>query len=460
MIVRDSFLEAVALGYSAEGLSNEATTTWVVPHSVFYNDESDLSPVTENIDKVIAGLTTWKPKVTKTGVTFPGANIKVQGKDPLEALDNMNNLFLQKMWTDGLPLVPPTPEKVEWIMTGTDLAPDFVLPGDGVIQNLGGIAAVKSLATMLAMAGGRPEYFPVLLAIVEAMTQPEWTLSQMTSTTRSCIPAFVVNGTIGNQIRLNSGYGCLGPDPRHPANVAIGRAIRLVMNVLGGAHPGIGSMSNFGGQRTSNIVIAEDELGVPEDWTTYGEDRGFKRGENVVTGQSVANWYCENLSQTGGGDAVTGSLLATIPWLNARYEDSSLSQDDPKFKDVKWRTDADRTVGFILYPDGFAKLASAAGWSKQKVKEFLFEGQKKTTGFGNALYSEGICYTWDAPYALNTSQINIVVCGGEQAQHQYILNHSNRTDKIVSRRIALPKNWDVLLAQAEKDLGPNPGHTG
>jgi hypothetical protein len=120
----------------------------------------------------------------------------------------------------------------------------------------------------------------VFLAIIEAMTQPEWTLGQMTSTTRSCIPAFVVNGKIGNQIRLNSGYGCLGPDPRHPANVAVGRAIRLVMNILGGAHPGIGSMSNFGGQRATNIVIAEDEEGVPADWPTFGEERGFKRGHN------------------------------------------------------------------------------------------------------------------------------------------------------------------------------------
>lgn len=60
----------------------------------------------------------------KTGVTFPGENVKVQGKDPWDALYNMNNLFLQRMWADGLPLTPAAPERVAWIMTRTDLAPD------------------------------------------------------------------------------------------------------------------------------------------------------------------------------------------------------------------------------------------------------------------------------------------------------------------------------------------------
>lgn len=426
---------------------------------MFYDDQSDLSPVKENFDKIVYALTKWQAKVTKTGVNFPGENLKVQGNTYLEALNNMDFVFLQKMWGDGLPIKPPTPEAVGWIMTGTDLAPDYVVPGVGKIMNLGGIPAVKSLAILLAMAGGRPEYFPVFLAIAEAMTSEEplknWGLSSMISTTRSTFPAFIVSGTIGNQIRLGSGYGLLGPDPRHPANGPIGRAIRLMMQVLGGAVPGIGTMSNFGGMRFTNVVFAEDEAGMPKDWPTLGEDRGFKRGENAVTGEPIGNFYVENISTVEGGDSSKASLLGTVPWLTARYGDIDPGTSP---KDLPIRTDPDRSNGFIMYPDTFANLLRNAGWSKLDVKTFLYEQSLTTTG-KNPLYPKGICRTWQDPYAHNPQQIMIVIAGGAQAQHSYIMNSISQRASRVSKPIKLPKNWDALLAQAEKDLGPNPGHT-
>ena len=299
------------------------------------------------------------------------------------------------------------------------------------------------------MAGGRPEYFPVLLAITEAMTSnsPEtqnWDLSNMNSTTRSTFPAAIVNGTIGNQIRLSSGYGCLGPDPRHPANGSIGRATHLVLAILGVAVAGIVTMSNFGGMRFTNIVCAEDELGITEAWTTLGEDRGFKRGENVVTVEPIGNWYCENLSATGGGDTPEGTLLGMVPWLTARGASD--------------RQDPSRSNGFIMFQDTFANLLNNAGWTKPKVKQFLYE-QSLTTSGKNPLYAKGICTTWNYPYAYNPEQICLVVAGGAQAQHTYIMNSISKASSKVTKAIKLPKNWDALLAQAEIDLGQNVGHT-
>lgn len=418
---------------------------WEFPHSIVYTDQSDLTPMKENIDKlVVVPLTTWRPKVNELGIQPPGPNLKYEGNDFFEAVDKMNFDFLFNTWGDGLPITPATPERVAWILTGTDLDPEYVLPGLGRVQNLGGIPTVKSLAILLAMAGGRPEYFPVVLAIAQTMTHEKWALGQMISTTRSTFPAAVVNGTIGNQIRLNSGYGCVGPDPRHPANASIGRSIRFMMQILGGAAAGIGTMSNFGGNRFTNVVVAEDEEGIPPDWPTLGEDRGYKRGANCVTVCGVGNWYCENLSVTSGGDAVLGSLNAMLPWLTSR--------GSPE------RTDFERPSGFIMFPDGFAKLCQAAGWSKMDVKTWIAENCNRTTG-ENPLWAEGISNTWKPPYVYNAEQVMIAVCGGEQAQHTYIMNYQTKASERLTTPIVLPKNWDALLEQADKDLGPNPGHT-
>lgn len=447
VIIRESFIDAVGRGFSAQGFSAEVTSVWETPHSVFYSDESDLTTFKENIDKIVYALTKWQPKVKELGIYPPGPNIKIQGKDLLEAMEKMNILFLHRLWGDGLPVTPATPERVAWIMTGTDLDPDYVLPGVGRVMNLGGIPTVKSLAILLAAAGGRPEYFPVMLGIAEVMLDTRWALGQMTGTTRSGWPAAVVNGTIGNEIRLNSGYGCMGPDPRHPANASIGRAIRFMMAILGGATAGIGTMSNFGGNRFTNTVVAEDEEGLPPDWPSLGQERGFIRGGNCVTVCNVGNWYCHNLSITSGGDAVLQSLNGMLAFLTTRGSSTT-------------RVDFERPSGFICVPDGFAKLCSAAGWSKQDVKTWIAENCNRTTG-KNPLWKEGICRTWTPPYVLNADQVMIAVCGGEQAQHSYIMNFGTKDSDRLTKPITLPAKakWEALLAQAEKDLGPNPGHT-
>ena len=101
--------------------------------------------------------------------------------------------------------------------------------------------------------------------------------------------AAVVNGPIGNQIRLNAGYGCLGPDPHHPAGACIGRAVRLTQQNVGQAIPGSGSMAVYGGpMKFTNVVFAEDEEGLPEGWEPLSVERGFVKGNNVITIHTIA----------------------------------------------------------------------------------------------------------------------------------------------------------------------------
>src|SRR5207244_186253 len=123
-------------------------------------------------------------------------------------LDEVEDLF-EAGWTDGLPVVPPTPERVEAMLGGRDpgLSLGPVPPGLGE-------ATLERLAACAVLAGCRPEYFPVVLAAVEAALDPAFNLHGVTVSTHSASPVIVVNGPVREGIGLNSGMGALGPGSR------------------------------------------------------------------------------------------------------------------------------------------------------------------------------------------------------------------------------------------------------
>jgi hypothetical protein len=274
-VTRKGFTQVVGNAYAGFGFAPEGPTVYEFPMEMFVAG-SDLTPLKENLDKVVYGLTKWEPQIKRKGVFYPADKIKTEGRDYQEALANMNLLFLKNLWGDGLPMWPATQERVDWLLTGTDLPHDKVL---GKIFPRGGVATVETLAIALAMAGGRPEYMPVLVAAVEAIIHPDLRHQNFQATTNSGYPAVIVNGPISKQIRLSSGYGCLGPDPAHPAGATIGRAIRFILMNSGGALPGTGTMAIYGGPaRYTNVVFAEDEDGLPKDWMPLSVERGIARG--------------------------------------------------------------------------------------------------------------------------------------------------------------------------------------
>src|SRR2546430_17708619 len=113
------------------------------------------------------------------------------------------------------------------------------------------------------MAGGRPEYVPVLVAAVSAFLDAESGSEQLQAASGSAFPVVIVNGPIGAQIRLNSGFGCLGPDPQRPAGASIGPALRLLQQNVGGAFPGIGTLANYRGVRYPHGGFPQDETEPP-----------------------------------------------------------------------------------------------------------------------------------------------------------------------------------------------------
>ncbi|MFH1487125.1 MAG: hypothetical protein ABIH46_13720 [Chloroflexota bacterium] len=452
---RKGFTQVVGNAFAGFGFAPEGPTTYEFPMEMFLTG-SDLSPIDQHIDSVIEGLTKWQPKM-KRRASFAAQKVKVEGKDYEEAAANMNLLFLKNMWGDGLPLLPPTEERVAWILTGTDRRRDAVV-GEGKILPRGGVCTVEILAISLAMAGGRPEYMPVLIAAAEAITNPLALHQNYQPTTNSGYPAVVVNGPIAKQIRLGSGYGCLGPDPRHPAGATIGRAIRLLLMNVGGAIPGIGTMAIHGGPaRYTNIVFAEDEDGIPPGWDPLNVDRGFPRGTNTVTVHPVASTV-NILNKSAMAPTAEGQLMAI---LHVTAENMNVINTNY----FHGRNFFEGSPGILLLPRGVAAGLSSLGWSKDKVKAFLWEKSKlpDSPGLRGALESSvngnevpASAVQYPMPITAKPENIMIVVAGGEQSGHNYWMQVGVAGPQPTSAAIQLPANWEELIRQAERVLGPLP----
>lgn len=407
---------------------------------------SDLTPIQQNIDKIIDGLTKWHPAVKTKGIVTP-PKISVKGKDYEEAIVNMNNLFLKNLWGDGLPILPPTTERVSWILTGTDLSPD-TLVGAGRILPKGGIATVEMLAVHLAMAGGRPEYMPVLIAAVEGITSPSMRHESWNTTTGCTTPLLIVNGPIAKQIRINQGYGALGPSSEFPAGASIGRAIRFVLMNLGGAIPGKGTMSIYGGPgRYTSLVLAEDEDGLPSDWEPLNAEQGFSKGSNTVTTDIIGHYH-EILE---GGTAATEEDIASNYKSIARSVGHTLNRPGAGIP------------GYLLIGRSAAQQLSKLSWSKEKIKNFIWENagvEEPISRLAKRMISSDLegkeDVQWPIPITNNPEDIQIVVCGGAQAGHSYWLQALVFRKEPAKVEIKLPSNWNQLIKKAEEDLGPIP----
>jgi hypothetical protein len=443
-ITRLGFTGVVRNAFAGMGLPADAATMTEFPMEMFVPG-SDLSPLKERFDKIVEGLTKWKPAITAKGIYAP-AKIKVEGKDYQDAQFKMNLLFLRNQWSDGLPLLPATQQSVDWILTGTDLKRDQVI---GKILPRGGIATVEQIAVTLAMAGGRPEYMPVLVAAVQAMIAPEWRHDWMSSTTCSVLPAVIVNGPVAKQIRLNSGYGLLGPDPNHPAGGSIGRALRLILMDMGGAVPGQGTMAIFGANRYTNLVFAEDEEGIPSGWKSLAEERGFKKGANVVTVVPVASTV--NLLST---EVSTETNLYTTLY---KFAGMIGVPSNNYFIGIGYENSF---AGAALMARGTAKGLADMGWSKEKVRTFLWENSRipldRAKQYGYQTNYERYGKDGLLPIAKTPAAIMIVVAGGEQSGHGYWMESGHSGYMATSAEIQLPAKWNDVLTLAEADLGPLP----
>ena len=242
--------------------------------------------------------------------------------DDFEAIQS---LYLERGWTDGLPVVPPTPERVAAMLAATPLSPQDII---GEIPPNWGAATVEKLAVNAVMAGCKPEYFPVVIAAVEAMCEEEFNLYAIQATTHPCAPLIIVNGPICEDIGMHGGSGAFGPGWQ--PNATIGRSVRLMQLNVGGAHPGVGDMSTQGAPSKYTYCVAENEEANP--WEPLHIERGFRADQSTVTvmagepphnindhsgssAEDILTIIAGAISITGANNAYTGgeTLLALGP---------------------------------------------------------------------------------------------------------------------------------------------------
>ena len=267
--------------------------------------------------------------------------IELDGDSPAELMTKAYEYAYDQGWTDGLPIIPPTPESVKAFVAAARR------PADAIIGNplppRKGQATVAVIAVNAIMAGCRPEYMPVLIAAVEGLTDPKFPLELMQVTTNPMTPFLLINGPVRQRLDINYGTGCLGPGWR--ANATIGRAVRLLMYNVGGALPGVYSKVSFGSPLRYTYICGENEEENP--WSPFHVERGFERGQSTVTVFKASN-FCNisggegvgpeeilrhiaaNMpSMYGGGDGVL--LLLGVNHARSLFE-AGLSKDDIRQK--------------------------------------------------------------------------------------------------------------------------------
>jgi hypothetical protein len=258
-----------------------------------------------------------------------------------------NELFQRNGWTDGLPIVPPTEEAVRRCLAAAGLSPGDAVGVEPVRRRR--ITAEK-VAIAAVMAGCLPEYTPVVVAILQAMCEPEYGLHGTTASTGGSAPFAIVNGPIRRAIGMNATHNVLANGAR--ANATIGRAIRLVvLNALGGV-PGRLDRSTLGHPGKFTFCIAEDEEDSP--WEPLATERGVPAGASAATvlaaespHQIMNEWTQDprELLDTYAA-AMRGNMLTYSIWAG-NYA--------------------------IVIPRQHREVLRAAGWSKRDVREFVFE---------------------------------------------------------------------------------------
>jgi hypothetical protein len=224
------------------------------------------------MQEVIDGLTRPLDDADLTGATFERATPRLV---PPDTEENLRKLFVDSRWTDFMPIVLPTEELVAAMLKGTSQPPDKVVGR----MRAGNFRetweyTVEKVAVNAVMAGARPEYFPVILALAASNT----TSRQGSTTSMTCYS--VVNGPVRNEIGMNSGIGAMGP--YNHANVAIGRAFSLLsQNGQGGSVPGETYMGALGNPLAYSLCIAENEERSP--WLPLHVQKGFKPTDSTAT---------------------------------------------------------------------------------------------------------------------------------------------------------------------------------
>lgn len=272
---------------------------------------------------------------------------------PADALDLPADIYEFSLecqargWSDGLPLIPPTEERVAAMLQYTDRDPLDVL---AVLSPRQGEATVQAVAINAVMAGCRPRVFPLVLAAVEAVAQPQFNLPGINATTHPAGMFVLVTGPIAREVGVHGGAGCFGP--AFAANATIGRALRLVLLNVAGASPGDGDRATHGTPAKFTFCATEREDASP--WPPFSTTRGITAGESAVT-----VFACEGPHniQDHGSNTALGILQTVAGAMGQGGSNNILARGEP----------------ILVFGPEHARTVADEGWTREAIQEFLFE---------------------------------------------------------------------------------------
>ncbi len=249
-------------------------------------------------------------------------------------------------WSDGLPVVPPTPERVLRMLAGTRRDPAEVL---GIVPPDLVPVSVEKVAINAVLAGCLPEYLPVVIAAVEAALDEPFCMHGLLATTYFSGPMIVVSGPLARRIGMNAGGNALGQGNR--ANATIGRALQLVIRNVGGGRPGGVDRATLGNPGKYTFCFAEDD---DPEWTSLSQSRGFSREQTTVT-----------LFAADGVQGIVDQKAREPEPLCRSFAAGLRVVSHPKMVQA---ADA-----FLVVTPEHARVFHQAGWSKEQVGERLNE---------------------------------------------------------------------------------------
>src|SRR5436305_6362568 len=248
-------------------------------------------------------------------------------------------------WTDGLPAVPPTADRVGAMLAGARLDPTQEI---GFVAHRAVSITAEKVAINAVMAGCTPDFMPVVVAAIEGIADPRWSYHGPGTSTAGAGVLMIVNGLIARVLDINSGDNLFGPVWR--ANLTIGRAVRLVMRNVCGSIPGTLDRGTLGHPGKLSYVIAENEADSP--WTPLHVERGFRAEQSTVTvmASDAPNQFYNQLSNTAEG------VLTTLA-DNMRISGQVMGQS---------------TYVVVLAGEHMRTIAND-GWDKKRIRQFLFD---------------------------------------------------------------------------------------
>lgn len=262
-------------------------------------------------------------------------------------LDAFQVWAMDRRWSDGLAVLPPTAGRVDRVLGARAAHRHEVV---ATLAPLDGAATLEAIAVNAALAGAAPEHLPVIVAAVQAIAEPAFNLNAIQTTTHPCTPLLIVNGPIAGRLGISGGPNALGNG--HRANGVIGRAVRLVMQNVGGGRPGLEDRATLGHPGKFSYCLAENEAASP--WDPLHVERGFAAAASTVT---VCGSEAPHNVNDHASTKPEGMLLALAGTAATTGSNNVYLAGEPLV---------------ILGPE-HAQTLALTGWSKREVKQRLWE---------------------------------------------------------------------------------------